>query len=274
MNFSFSIDPKWGQWLNVLAFFLSGVAMASWWQDYMTPQHAASVVGMTNLVVSTLNFILHGMPSPTDTVRKAMIVLLILVGALLVSNSHAFAQARNNQPVFKPTVPTGDLKADIKKSFTPDAPTTQDGLKITGDPIKDLHEAIKTGGAKLILHLKLTYALAQAKGPDGAPVDPTSAPCAKALVPIVDLVVNGPKAGTIAADDPMALTTDEQTMASDTSAIEGIPVKIEKARIIRLALQSPALNLACGALVQDEVKQGTGLIGKVTALITGVGLVP
>lgn len=278
MNFATSIDPKWGQWLNVLAFFLSGLAMAGWWQDFMTPQHAAAVVGLTNLVVSTLNFVLHGMPGPTDyrAIEKAaaaIIIALVVFGTLL-SGGQAFAQARNNQPVFRPTVPTGNLPADIKKSFTPDAPATQDGdVALTGDPIKDLHAAIQRGGAKLIVHLKMTYALAQAKGADGAPVDPTSAPCAKALVPIVDLVVNGPKAGTVDASDPMALTADEQVIASNTSEPEGIPVKIEKARIIRLALQSPALNIACGALVQDEVKQAGNLIGKITSLITGAGLV-
>lgn len=273
MNFATSIDPKWGQWLNVLAFFLSGLAMAGWWQDFMTPQHAAAAVGLTNLVVSTLNFVLHGMPGPTDyrAIAKAAVVVLVIVGALF-SSGQAFAQARNNQPVFRPTVPTGNLPADLKKSFTPD-PVTKDGdVGLTGDPIKDLHAAIKQGGAKLIVHLKMTYALAQAKGADGAPVDPTSAPCAKALVPIVDLVVNGPKAGTVDASDPMALTADEEVMASNTSEPEGIPVKIEKARIIRLALQSPALNIACGALVQDEVKQGANLIGKITGLITGAGV--
>lgn len=270
MNFSSSIDPKWGQWLNVLAFFLSGFAMASWWQDFMTAQHAAAVVGMINLTVSTLNFVLHGMPSPTDyaAMRKAAAILAFVIFGSVLIGGEAFAQVPP-RPVFRPTVPTGDVKADVKKAFSPE-PTEE--APITGDPVKDLHAAIQRGGAKLIVHLKQTYALATAKGQDGAPVDPTSAPCAKALVPIVDLVVNGPKPGTVPADDPMAMTEAEVAIASDPSALEGIPVKIEKARIIRLALQSPALNLACGALVQDEVKQAGNLIGKITSLITGAGI--
>lgn len=61
-------------------------------------------------------------------------------------------------------------------------------------------------------------------------------------------------------------------MAADTGEPEGIIVKVEKLRILRLVLTSPALNNACGALVQDEVKNGQNLIGKITSLITGAGL--
>jgi hypothetical protein len=35
---------------------------------------------------------------------------------------------------------------------------------------------------------------------------------------------------------------------------------------------SGALNQACGPLVQDEVKQAKNLIGGITSLITGAGL--
>lgn len=265
-----TIDPRVGQWLNVLAFFLSGFAMAGWWQDIMTAHQAAAVVGMINLIVSTINFILHGIPSVTE-IKKAAIVLLLISGALLISSVSSYAQNPRgpvSPPTFRPTVPTGDPVADIKRSFSQPAEE-----KLTGDPVRDLHSAITRGGSKLIVHLKMTYALAMAKGQDGAIVDPTSAPCARALVPIVDLVVNGPKPGTVPIDDPMSLTPDEQVIASDPAEVEGIPVKIEKIRILRLSLSSPALNIACGALVQDEVKQAGSLIGKITSLITGAGLI-
>ena len=147
-------------------------------------------------------------------------------------------------------------------------------IKLTGDPITDLHNAIEKGGQKLILHLKQSYALAMAKAASGSVADNTSAMCTKALVPIVSLVVNGPPTGTLDAADPMNLSDAEKTMATDTGEPEGTIVKIEKLRILRLALNSTALNDACGALVQDEVRNAQGLIGKVTSLITGIGLLP
>jgi len=70
----------------------------------------------------------------------------------------------------------------------------------------------------------------------------------------------------------MALTPDEVTLASNASELDGPIVVIEKIRILRLAIQSPALNDACGALVQDEVKNAQSLVGKVTSLITGAGI--
>lgn len=145
-------------------------------------------------------------------------------------------------------------------------------LTLTGDPIADLHTAIKQGGAKLILHLKQSYALASATNSDGAMVDPITAPCTKALVPIVDLVLNGPKAAAPGTSDPMALTPAEVTLAADPSAIDGPLVQIEKLRILRIALQSSQLTISCGPFVQDEVKNAKNLAGGITSLITGAGL--
>lgn len=155
----------------------------------------------------------------------------------------------------------------------PTAPENEKSVKLTGDPVADLHSAIKRGGADLILHLKQAYALAQSPVDEkGNAVDPTSAPCYRALVPLVDLVVNGPKPATIPDNDPMAFTADEQILSQDKSKLEGVLPKVEKLRILRLALQSQNLNIACGALVQDEVKNAQNLVGKIGSLITGAGL--
>jgi len=199
-------------------------------------------------------------------------VVRILIAAFVVS--------------FFPVAPAGaqtklKLPIDPLHLNAPDpnaaAPTTGTTLgdskcKATGNAIADLHCVLKAGGAKLILHLKQSYALASAPGANGGIVDNTSAMCTKAFVPIVDLVVNGPKAGTISPPDPMALTADEQALAANTSEPDGPLVVIEKIRILRLAIQSPALNDACGALVQDEVKNAQGLVGKLTSLVTGAGM--
>lgn len=204
----------------------------------------------------------------------AQIILLAIVAAGLLGFAGDARAQGVTLPKLKPLQATGDVAADARANFgIGQQTTTSSGIKLTGDPIVDLQAAITKGGQKLILNLKQSYALAIAKNAAGASADNTSATCTKALVPIFDLVVNGPKAGTVAADDPMALTTDEQTMASDATQPEGVVVKVQKIRILRLALQSPALNDACGALVQDEVKNAQNLIGKITSLVTGVGMV-
>lgn len=216
-----------------------------------------------------------------DAAKAASVLLAIFALSMLMANGSAMAQVK-----LRPPQVTGDFAADAKVNLgigtavPANATTTPSGTKLgdsgckaTGDPIGDLHCVIKAGGAKLILHLKQSYALSSAPGSNGAvSTDNTSAMCTKALVPIVDLVVNGPKAGTLPAGDPMALTTDEITLAANPGELDGPIVVIEKIRILRLAIQSPALNDACGALVQDEVKNAQSLIGKVTSLITGAGI--
>lgn len=206
-------------------------------------------------------------PAPTASpavveTAKAIAGMLLLVALLWPAQS--FAQV-------KLVPPTGNLINDVNAARARGIASGND-VKLTGDPIADLHAAIQKQGAKLIMHLKQSYALAMAKGASGSAADNTSAMCTRALVPIVSLVVNGPPAGTLPSDDPMVLTTEEAKMAADTGELEGVVVKVEKLRILRLALTSPALNDACGALVQDEVKNAQSLVGKLTSLITGAGL--
>lgn len=206
--------------------------------------------------------------APAGSAAASVAIMAIgLMTLSLMGGGSAYAQTPAPRPPTRGFVPTGNLPLDIQNAKQP-----ADEPKLTGDPIADLHAVIQKGGQKLILHLKQTYALASAPGPDGAMVDPVSAPCAKALVPIVDLVVNGPKMGVIVAPDPMAFSADEATLNADASQIEGLPVKIEKLRILRISLSSPALTIACGPLVQDEVKQAKNLAGGIASLMTGAGL--
>jgi len=203
-------------------------------------------------------------------VRRIILTVAALALAGELVPAAAQAQARGLVP--RPQI-TGDIVKDTAANLGA-KPASQPGeLTLTGDPVADLHAAIKKGGAKLILHLKKQYALAISPGGDGTTsVDPIAAPCAKALVPIVDLVVNGPKATAVTAPDPMALTADEQSLAANTSEPDGALVAIEKLRILRISVQSQSLTIACGPLVQDEVKQAKNLMGGITSLITGAGL--
>lgn len=75
MNFNIKVDPRVGQYLAVAAFALSSLALASWWQDWLSAKEAATAVGALNWVVAVMNFVLHGSPAPTgyfDDTDKAI----------------------------------------------------------------------------------------------------------------------------------------------------------------------------------------------------------
>jgi len=78
------LDPKIAQWLNLAAFALSSLALASWWQDLVTAKTAAELVGGLNWVVSVMNFVLHGMPAPTQAVKKVGALLLAILASLFL----------------------------------------------------------------------------------------------------------------------------------------------------------------------------------------------
>lgn len=48
------------QWANLAMFAVSSLAMAGWWQDMVTPQHAAVVSGALLWIGSILNFAMTG----------------------------------------------------------------------------------------------------------------------------------------------------------------------------------------------------------------------
>lgn len=238
----------------------------SWWQKSGQAAVSAKLGRLTTHVEAINTSAPPGQVAAAVETAKRVAALLVLavVLAALAPVPAAYAQVR------KPQI-TGNIVADTKANLGITKPG--DAPALTGDPVADLHNAIKKGGAKLLMHLKQQYALAISPGSDGSTqVDPIAAPCAKALVPIVDLVVNGPKATTVAPPDAMALTADEQTAAADASELDGVLVQVEKIRILRIAVQGNALTIACGPLVQDEVKQAKNLMGGITSLITGAGL--
>ena len=52
------------QWLNLAMFALGSLAVAGWWQDFVTPQHSAAVTGGLVWLSSLLNFVLTGKATP------------------------------------------------------------------------------------------------------------------------------------------------------------------------------------------------------------------
>lgn len=117
-------------------------------------------------------------------------------------------------------------------------------------------------GAKLIDDLQQAEAYASATDAAGQMADAAAAPCYSALIPVVQLVVNGPKPKDGALPPP---------------AEPGIVTKVEKLRIIRIALQSTNLRNACAPLVQDVQTQVGSVLGMgagIARIVTGLGLVP
>lgn len=120
-------------------------------------------------------------------------------------------------------------------------------------------------GTKLIADLQMARDYASAKGPDGQLADAAAAPCYEALIPVVTLVVNGPT--------PASGVSPTAAMATEL----GVVTKVEKLRIIRIALQSTSLRNACAPLVQDVQTQINSVLGMgagIARVVTGLGLVP
>ena len=84
MQFTYAIDPRWGQWLALASFILSALAMASWWQDFFTAKQVAAGVGVMNLTVSAINYVLHGMPPVSNAVKAVLAFFAFLLVSLLL----------------------------------------------------------------------------------------------------------------------------------------------------------------------------------------------
>ena len=84
MQFTYAIDPRWGQWLALVSFILSALAMASWWQDFFTAKQVAAGVGVMNLTVSAINYVLHGMPPVSNAVKAVLAFFAFLLASLFL----------------------------------------------------------------------------------------------------------------------------------------------------------------------------------------------
>jgi opacity protein-like surface antigen len=103
VQFNFQIDPRVGQWLNLATFVLSAMLMASWWQDLLTVKEVAVATGLSNLVIATINYVLHGMPPVSlPAPVKAVLAFFAVIILSLVFSLSAHAQTVTKAPV--PTV--------------------------------------------------------------------------------------------------------------------------------------------------------------------------
>jgi hypothetical protein len=138
---------------------------------------------------------------------------------------------------------------------------------LTGNPLADLLNAITAQGNTLIVDLQNALNLANYQLPGGTTVaDPIAATAIQALIPLVQLVINGPPAA------PAAAGTTAGTTAAAPSATSGIMTEAEKLRIVAITVQSTAFKQAVSPFVVDTVAQVQGLINGMMTLFTGAGI--
>lgn len=133
---------------------------------------------------------------------------------------------------------------------------------LTGNPIADLLNAITAQGNALIADLQTALNLANYQLPGGTAVaDPIAATAIAALIPLVQLVINGPPAAT-----PASGATGTTTPAPATP---GIMTEAEKLRIVAITVQSTAFKQAVSPFIVDTVQQVQGLINGLMTVFTG-----
>lgn len=129
------LDPKISMGLNILALVLSVFAMAGWWSDLLGPKTAATVTGVMTTLVSAMNVILHAytpptagpaVPAPTVAVPPSPVAVvkmlaLALVPALLLGLMSGAAQAQTRPRL------TGDPIRDIKNAVSGGAESASSG---------------------------------------------------------------------------------------------------------------------------------------------------
>lgn len=136
---------------------------------------------------------------------------------------------------------------------------------LTGNPLNDLFNAITEQGDKLIADLQAALALANYQLPGStATADPIAATAIQALIPLVQLVIDGPPAAPPAAGATAA--------APAAASAAGIMTQAEKLRIISITVQSTAFKQAVSPFVVDTVQQVQGLINGMMTLFTGAGI--
>lgn len=182
---------------------------------------------------------------------------LIVMLMLVLAPSVVLAQSK---PALHITgKPIEDIKADIRDARGQGAANAVASASAEDQIIAQANQL----GQKFIDDLTQAYAYASYKGADGQLADAAAAPCYAALIPTASLIVNGP---------PSTVTVSPTTAPPSEP---GIVTKVEKLRIIRIALQSTSLKNACAPLVQDVQTQVTNVLtfgAGIARVLTGFGL--
>lgn len=168
----------------------------------------------------------------------------------------------------KPPLPhvTGNLAADVAADaadLKATAPALSAVTATITQPEVSLYNLIQKLGQKFLADLKSAQSYANAKDANGNLADPLACPCLAALIPVAELVINGPLVA--------------QGATPPASGDAGIVTELSKVRIIRLAIQSQALKTACAPLVQDEVQNIQSFSAGLLSLLQGAtlaGIVP
>lgn len=201
--------------------------------------------------------------------QRAAIIIMIATAALaFLGLVHVASAAPRALHV------TGNPVADVKADIT-DA--NGNAVDIDAKPGDAIIATIATQGANLIADLQAAHDLAAFTDKNGQQADYAAAQCYAALIPIVQLVVNGPPSAQAAQQQSSAAA---QTAAAPTATTPqqatGVVTRIEKLRIIRIAINGTPLKNSCAALVQDVQTQVanvlTGAAG-IARVLSGVGLV-
>lgn len=188
------------------------------------------------------------------------------------------------------------------------------GIKQSGNPQTDFTDFISRGGITFVRDMKradqfLSY---PCKPTDTGctKTDLLSSNCLEAIIPIAELIVNGPP--SLVSDAPTAtpstppsgtspttapnpdptVPTAPQTlnglpavqaangtnglMSTDspvvTSADDGVVTAAAKLDVVYLAIQGPALKQGCGGWVQNQVTQFGSFAAGLMTFVTGLGL--
>lgn len=134
------------------------------------------------------------------------------------------------------------------------------------DPLQHLVDGMRQAGADLIADLQYALALASYKDPaiNGTPADPAGMSAYAALIPLVQLVINGPPAGEGAVPMP---PDGKPRVITD----------LEKFRIVQNRFSDPGFKNAMAPLIQDiqsKIGLGGGVLlggGNALSLVGGVG---
>lgn len=129
---------------------------------------------------------------------------------------------------------------------------------VTGNPVTDLYNLIQKLGQKFLDDLTAAQAYASAKDSNGNVADPLACPCLAALIPLAQLIINGP---------PVA-----QGQTAPSASQQGVVTELEKLRIINNAINSQSLKTACAPLVQDEIQNIQNFAQGLLTLLQGATL--